>query len=399
MVAVQDGLGSVRIEAGAATNSISAAQTYAPFGSPFSTHGTFEGGFGFTGEQVDGSGQVYLRAQYYTPSLGVFPSLDPFEGMSDRPMSLNGYAWVEGNTPNRVDPAGRCADNPTDGSSAVSLTCGGGGGLAGGRGTPSNVITGVFPQTLPTGTGARTLQSPSHLGAPFPGTTGIQAPIISQPIGGLSLSSEAGENALEIAEACNGALCEEEQEPRSRYIYHLAFGLSMIFTPGTTFPPLFERNTRDLRAFTDRLNSQYTLSARYLTVHNDNMWYRNNLFRHGEAPLSTTPHFPLSFEQATIDRRVVQLHFNIEGINFLFEDDVNDLREFAIYNGNQGQNYMTPGQTITVNGRQVTFYAIAWELYKIASNPTLCNRTLFYRQGTSDITPDVGLQSYICNMI
>jgi RHS repeat-associated protein len=105
MVAVQDGLGSVRIEAGS-TASILGTQTYAPFGSPFSTHGTFEGGFGFTGEQVDSSGQVYLRARYYTPSLGVFPSLDPFEGMSNRPMSLNGYAWVEGNTVNWVDCSG-----------------------------------------------------------------------------------------------------------------------------------------------------------------------------------------------------------------------------------------------------------------------------------------------------
>lgn len=32
--------------------------------------------------------------------------LDPFEGMANRPMSLNGYSWVEGNVPNRVDPSG-----------------------------------------------------------------------------------------------------------------------------------------------------------------------------------------------------------------------------------------------------------------------------------------------------
>jgi RHS repeat-associated protein len=107
--AVQDVLGSVRIEAGAA-NIISATQTYAPFGSPLSTHGTFAGSFGFTGEQVDSSGQVYLRARYYTPSLGVFPSLDPFEGTTRRPMSLNGYAWVEGNAPNWVDPSGMCPE-------------------------------------------------------------------------------------------------------------------------------------------------------------------------------------------------------------------------------------------------------------------------------------------------
>jgi RHS repeat-associated protein len=103
---VPDGLGSVRSEV-ATTNTVSAAQTYAPFGSPFSTHGTFAGGFGFTGEQVDSSGQVYLRARYYTPYLGVFPSLDPFEGTVQRPMSLNGYAWASGNVANRLDPSGQ----------------------------------------------------------------------------------------------------------------------------------------------------------------------------------------------------------------------------------------------------------------------------------------------------
>lgn len=56
---------------------------------------------------TDENGQVYLRARYYTPVLGVFPSRDPFEGLMDRPMSLNGYSWVEGNVVNAVDPSGK----------------------------------------------------------------------------------------------------------------------------------------------------------------------------------------------------------------------------------------------------------------------------------------------------
>jgi hypothetical protein len=39
-------------------------------------------------------------------------SLDPFEGVRDRAMSLNGYSWVEGNVPNAVDPSGSCPANP-----------------------------------------------------------------------------------------------------------------------------------------------------------------------------------------------------------------------------------------------------------------------------------------------
>ncbi len=52
---------------------------------------------------------MYLRARYLSPELGTFVSLDPFEGIAQHPMSLNGYSWVEGNTPNAVDPNGRQA--------------------------------------------------------------------------------------------------------------------------------------------------------------------------------------------------------------------------------------------------------------------------------------------------
>ncbi len=51
-------------------------------------------------------GLVYLRARHYAPRLDIFPSLDPFEGIVDRPVSLNGYSWVEGRPINFVDPTG-----------------------------------------------------------------------------------------------------------------------------------------------------------------------------------------------------------------------------------------------------------------------------------------------------
>ncbi len=101
----QDGLGSVRSEIDEVLM-VGAAQHYAPYGEPFGTVGNFNTPFAFTGEQVDSTGQVYLRARYYNPSMGVFPSLDPFEGTMARPMSLNAYSWVEGNVPNMVDPSG-----------------------------------------------------------------------------------------------------------------------------------------------------------------------------------------------------------------------------------------------------------------------------------------------------
>ncbi|CAG0971394.1 hypothetical protein ANRL4_01286 [Anaerolineae bacterium] len=53
---------------------------------------------------------MYLRARYYAPGLGVFPSLDPVEGVFDQPSSLNRYGYVQQNPVNWTDPSGRCTD-------------------------------------------------------------------------------------------------------------------------------------------------------------------------------------------------------------------------------------------------------------------------------------------------
>ncbi len=70
---------------------------------PQSSYGT---GFGFTGEYTDANDLLYLRARYYAPEMGVFTALDPWEGKTCTPMSLNGYSWVEGNIINITDPTG-----------------------------------------------------------------------------------------------------------------------------------------------------------------------------------------------------------------------------------------------------------------------------------------------------
>ena len=49
---------------------------------------------------------MYLRARYYDPALSTFTALDPFEGLVQRPMSLNGYSWVEGNPVVNTDASG-----------------------------------------------------------------------------------------------------------------------------------------------------------------------------------------------------------------------------------------------------------------------------------------------------
>ncbi len=85
---------------------VSAAQNYAPYGAPFGTVGTFASPYAYTGEYTDPSGQVYLRARYYNPTIGTFTALDPVMGVAAVPMSLNGYSYVHNNPVNWTDPSG-----------------------------------------------------------------------------------------------------------------------------------------------------------------------------------------------------------------------------------------------------------------------------------------------------
>jgi RHS repeat-associated protein len=104
---LEDGLGSIRGLVNA-QGSPTETTTYTPFGQPEGT-GLSGTDFGFTGEYTDETELLYLRARYMNPTMGGFVSLDPFEGVSARPMSLNGYSWVEGNPIDMIDPSGFCA--------------------------------------------------------------------------------------------------------------------------------------------------------------------------------------------------------------------------------------------------------------------------------------------------
>ena len=93
---LQDGLGSVRLVSDDSP-AVVGIQHYKAYGIPYGTQGSLGLPYGFTGEQTDENALVYLRARHYSPPLGIFTALDPFEGMAVRPMSLNGYLYVEGN--------------------------------------------------------------------------------------------------------------------------------------------------------------------------------------------------------------------------------------------------------------------------------------------------------------
>ncbi len=109
---VADGLSSVRGVIDGAGFDPAYSVHYAPYGQSWGEQGTEQTPFGFTGEPTDDNGLVHLRARYYNPALGVFPSLDPVEGVLQRAMSLNRYAYVAGNVVSLVDPSGLFGEMP-----------------------------------------------------------------------------------------------------------------------------------------------------------------------------------------------------------------------------------------------------------------------------------------------
>ncbi len=102
---MEDALGSIRSVTDV-NNNILESRFYSPFGELTQASGSPQTAFGFTGEQTDSNGLLYLRARYYNPTVAVFPNLDPLEGTPTSPQSLNRYSYVQGNPVNYRDPSG-----------------------------------------------------------------------------------------------------------------------------------------------------------------------------------------------------------------------------------------------------------------------------------------------------
>ena len=104
-----DALGSVR-QIVDANGNVTLAKSYEPYGTVLTSTGTASSIFGYSGEEVDTTGLIYLRARYMNPWLGIFLARDPWSGDQMRPGSMNGFDNVEGNPVNRVDPSGNGID-------------------------------------------------------------------------------------------------------------------------------------------------------------------------------------------------------------------------------------------------------------------------------------------------
>jgi RHS repeat-associated protein len=100
-----DALGSMRQ---LATNSgkIILTNAYKPYGEVLDSVGEGASAYGYTGEWMDETGLVYLRARYYAPRVNQFIQADTIAPDYRTPQSLNAFSYVR-NTPTLfTDPSG-----------------------------------------------------------------------------------------------------------------------------------------------------------------------------------------------------------------------------------------------------------------------------------------------------
>lgn len=87
---------------------------YGPYGELVNHVGTTSTPFEFNGRDgvmTDSNGLYYMRARYYNPDIRRFINRDVVQGSIDNGLSLNRYAYVNGNPVSYVDPFGLCGDS------------------------------------------------------------------------------------------------------------------------------------------------------------------------------------------------------------------------------------------------------------------------------------------------
>ena len=412
---MQDGLGSVRglIDA---TLGVDAVQSYGPMGVPDSDYGA---GFGFTGEQTDANDLLFLRARYYDPSMGVFSSLDPFEGTMQRPMSLNNYSWVEGNIVNATDPTGRDPGGITYICRELALQFPGyyddslcmavsaldrlddlgrsiddifsviGGANAGvGIQAPFYALSAgagqlYWPETLfPSeqdvledafaATGVCGRYAPGTEGSCPDGASIPTAGATPTPVPDISEGDAGTANAIwqDIAGLCNalsntGEAAQPDTQNERR---HVSFGLNDN--------NMLDKFTINLNAILNPVNI-YVYKYNGLTDFNTGgrprvypSWDKVGL----SDVFPSLSNFDLAFGQAV--ERAEIIHFNLEGIR-------GDYVEFA---------NSSPGSFAQASFGETT----ATEMFLIKEDPAKCGKTIFYQNGSTIPIPSPGASLDIC---
>lgn len=109
-----DALGSVR-QLSDNSASISASQSFDPFGTILGQTGTVSTNFAFAGEWRDASSLMDLRARYLDTKQGRFITFDPAQGNIYAPQRSNRWTYAMNNPILLKDPSGMCLDEDLDG--------------------------------------------------------------------------------------------------------------------------------------------------------------------------------------------------------------------------------------------------------------------------------------------
>jgi len=108
---LSDALGSTRQLTNSSGDS-TLSQSFESFAALLKTYGDGSSDFGFTGEQDEIAGLVFLRARYYDPGTGRFITKDTFPGTLALPKSMHPYMYALNNPIMYIDPNGEFAFIP-----------------------------------------------------------------------------------------------------------------------------------------------------------------------------------------------------------------------------------------------------------------------------------------------
>lgn len=99
------------VKLASATGTVTDSYGYGPFGELVSSTGTTTNPFKYNGRDgvmTEANGLYYMRARYYLPEAKRFVNRDILLGSVDRALTLNRFAYVNGNPVGFVDPSGNC---------------------------------------------------------------------------------------------------------------------------------------------------------------------------------------------------------------------------------------------------------------------------------------------------
>jgi RHS repeat-associated protein len=200
-----DGLGSTRYLTDA-KGTVTNTYRYDAFGASKKSLETTRqtSNFFFTGEQLDAStGLYYLRARYYSPTLGRFIQKDPFPGLLTQTQTLNPYSYVVNNPVNLTDPSGRIA--PLLLAAGFGATIG---GLSGGIGSAINFhnanpcLSLLSPQAMRSiGIGALSGAAGGFVAGLMPVGAGIGSAMVLGAVSGAAYGS--------VTQGVSNALCSK----------------------------------------------------------------------------------------------------------------------------------------------------------------------------------------------